>query len=344
MKTKLFLFLNCLLLVFPLLSQVTESCLKKGYTVEEVSYGKIPKDLGQSEISPMDLFEAQLHRVHYSIEEIVFADGHHIFQTNFVNAGKIFSNWPVQVSRVISDSTGTCMYDSTDVLWRFFPADSAYNAEYQEAQAGFVENMTSPPSTFPLPGAEYLAYLDSIGYLVELLDQDAIRISNSDEEQFYEPQAMRVSTKNYVYGRLEREYQVRYTNLEGYGVVPLSEREVLYETRPSGLCMEKINVRRYSNYFVEISERMVTTKPEWVSNLKVWPTPVSDALFVQIPRNVLPGSSLRIYNSSGSLMMESHGVQPNASCNFEMKHFPPGVYVLQAELLSGLHSCKVIKQ
>lgn len=240
MKTKFFLFLNCLLLVFSTLqSQVTEPFLKNGYTVEEISYGKFPEGLGLSEISPMDLFAAQLHRTHCSIEEIVFDNGHHIFQTNFLNAGEIFSNWPVQVNRIISDSTGTSMYDSTDVLWRFYPADATYNGEYQEYKASLMANIASLAPTFPLPSAGHLSYLVSIGYLVELLDQDAIRVSNSEEEQLFEPQTMRVSTKNYASGRLERENQIRYTNLEGYGVVPLSEREVLYETRPSGVAWKK---------------------------------------------------------------------------------------------------------
>ena len=322
--------------------------LEKAYTVEELSYGKIPKELGLSQVNPLDLIEAQMHRVYFRTDEKTFADGHHIFEMNLLNSADVFANWPVQVSRIVSDSTGTSMYDTTNVLWEYIPADSVYSADYNEVRSDLfadLDMITSPG--FPMPDSAQLAQMNSEDYVIQLLEADAVRISNDEEEIFYEPQALRITTKNYEDGRLVSEDLLRYVTITDYGVVPVSEREVRYENRPSGLCMEKIRVRRYSDYRIEVAERSypnILSNVKEVTQLVIWPNPVADAFFVQVPSDILPGSTMHILDASGASLSERSGIQPNTTLNFGVQHLPSGVYHLRTESLSGLRTQKFVKK
>jgi len=300
-----------------------------------------------SQVSPIDLIESQPYRVHFRAGEKIFSDGHYYFQTMMLNAGEVFKNWPVVISRIVSDSTGTSMYDTTNTLWNHTPADSAYSAAYDEARVDFVTILGAMPTVFPVPDSVQLAYFDSAGYTIQLLEDDAIKVSNDTVELLYEPQEMRISTKNYEGGLLIREHELVYVASTGYGVVPETEREIRYEIRPSGICMEKVLSRRYSDYSIVLAERSQPDEPDRnkkANRLAVWPNPAADAVFVQLPDDVAPGSTVRIMNASGTTLMERTGMQPGVTLNFMIQHLPAGVYHLQAERLSGLQTQKIVKQ
>ncbi|MCC7465524.1 MAG: T9SS type A sorting domain-containing protein [Saprospiraceae bacterium] len=346
MRTIIFLFLFGLCAGIKVQGQSSETAFTKSYVLEELSYGKIPEGLERAQISDMDLVAAQMQRLHLKLEETVFPDGHHTQQTTILNGSEeVFSQFPTVISRVFSDSTGISMYDAENKLWRFHPANAAYLEEYNDARADYL---VSPPAlwnTMPMPTAADLASLESEGYLIELLENDAIRISNSDEEELYEPAQMRYSSKSYVYGKLESERKVLFADLEGYGVVPVSEREVRYETRPSGMCMEKIIVRRYSAYEIETGYRdQPSATPSKIPDFQIWPIPANDVVFVQTPDNLVPATTISLVNASGVLMQEKSGVQPAASIHFDLRALPAGVYFLRAECTSGIQTHKLIKQ
>lgn len=240
------------------------------------------------------------------------------------------------------------MYDATGALWNYTPADSNYLAAYNETRLDFIDILNTLPPVFPMPDSALFAYLDSAGYVIQLLEGEAIKISNAEEEVLYEPQILQISTKKYEEGRLASERQLRYTTVGGYGVAPEVEREIRYEIRPSGMCMEKILARRYSGYSIQLTERSNPAGPACnkkdVTRLTVWPNPVADAMFVQLPDNILAGGAARILNAAGVLVLERSGIQPGATLNLQLRHLPPGVYHLQAELQSGLLTQKIIKQ
>lgn len=239
------------------------------------------------------------------------------------------------------------MYDTTNTVWNYTPSDSAYSASYEETRGDFINLLGAMPSIFPAPDSAQLAYLDSTGYTVQLLENDVIKVSDDMVELLYEPQTMRISTKNYENGLLMREHELRYVVAIGYGVVPETEREVRYEIRPSGICMEKVLSRRYSNYSIELAERSQPDNPgrSGISpRLSVWPNPVVDALLVQLPDDAIPGGTVRIVNMAGAALAQRSGVQPGAPVNFMVHHLPPGVYYLQAECRSGMQTRKFVKQ
>ena len=321
--------------------------LQKAYTVEELSYGKIPKELNPSQISPIDLIEAQVYRLYFRSEEKIFNNGHHVYQMDLLNSSDIFANWPSQIKRMVSDSTGTRFYDSTYALVNFKGANSAYSTDYNEVRLDLLANLNEVLSPeFPMPSSAELTQFGTEGYNIQLLDGDAIKISNDEEEILYEPQNLSISTKIFEQGRLVSEDFIRYQNIIDYGVVPISDRQVTYVVRPSGMCMEKIRVRRYSDYRIELAERSQQDSPKVEKELTpflIWPNPVNDAFFVQVPSNIMPGSAIRILDASGILIMDRKGAQPNSRLNFNVQQMQPGVYNLEIQSLIGIQIQKFIK-
>lgn len=327
-------------------AQAQNPVLQKACTVEEISFGKIQEDSIASSLSPIDLIEMQPRRLYFRTSERYFADGHHTFQTTLLNAGEVFAQWPAVVGRMVSDSAGVHMYDTTNVLWHAAPADSAYSASYEETRQDVVAMLETLPLGFPVPDSAQLVALDSAGYTIQLLDNDAVRIANEEEEVLYEPQAMRVSTENYLDGRLERNHVIQYSTVPGYGVVPWLEREIRYETRPSGACLERITVRHYSAYDVALEERSSPARPnrdQSAVRLEIWPNPSTAALSVRLPGDLTPGSPVRILDTAGRPVLERSDAPGGAAINLLIGHLPPGLYYLQANVSSGTITKKFVK-
>jgi len=343
MRILISLFFLLLIGVFPALGQTDNPVLIKEFAMEELTYGKFPANTLRSEITPFDLVGAQKLYTNVKISEMVFGDGHHITETRFTNSNEIFEQWPVAITRIVSDSSGIKMFDTYDELWHFSPADSTYLSNYNETRTENIAANGFIPNTFPLPGAELLAYLDSLGAVVKLLDEQAILISHPDEEVLYEPGKLLVTSNIFSEGRLIRTHQMRYKNLPGHGVVLSNEREVLYETKESGLCIEQVTVRKYADYNFQIGERTQSGQPMRSAEPFVWPVPAADVLFVQMPTNAMPSGTIRLINALGSLMIQIPGIQPEVTYPVEVKHLPKGVYYLQTDLLSGPHTHKVLK-
>lgn len=126
MRSLVCLFFLHLIGVFPALGQVDSPMLVKEFTMEELSYSKFPENTVRSEITPFDLVGAQKLHTHVKMSEVIFGDGHHSTETRFINSSEIFEQWPTEITRVVSDSSGTRMFDKNDDLWLFTPADSTF--------------------------------------------------------------------------------------------------------------------------------------------------------------------------------------------------------------------------
>lgn len=192
--------------------------------------------------------------------------------------------------------------------------------------------------------AELLAFLDSMGFVVKLLDEQAILISHTDEELLYEPGKLLITNTQFADGRLIRTQQTRYFDLPEHGIVLASEREVEYQTKASGLCMEQVTVRKYSDYTFQVGDRTQASKPVVQSDgAFVWPVPATDVLFVQMPADAVPNSTIQLVNALGTRLLETKAIQPEVTYPLDIKHLPKGVYFLQTERTNGQQTQKVIK-
>jgi hypothetical protein len=79
---------------------------------------------------------------------------------------------------------------------------------------------------------------------------------------------------------------------------------------------------------------------EGKNEILIFPNPVSDKLFVQIP-DKLSGSMVSIYNSSGHKILEKEAIKENIE--FDFSKLPSGIYYLKTvyEQLVGFD--KIVK-
>lgn len=129
------------------------------------------------------------------------------------------------------------------------------------------------------------------------------------------------------------------------------------DTMIVGATKQSVNIQSSGLYRVKVDVdgcntsadyQLVITGAEKSSDLSIiaFPNPVVDEIVIEIPSSLRDVKSLRILNVQGKTMSDIslEPISGNRAIKIDMKHYPAGVYIIQAIGAKGKMEMKVVKQ
>lgn len=106
--------------------------------------------------------------------------------------------------------------------------------------------------------------------------------------------------------------------------------------------MVEINLINCLSTGVDNLKGKASKKTQNHSNLRIYPNPVGDEVFIDLPTN-LHESDIVFYDMKGNLMKKLSGIHESYRISCSMKNFQPGVYWVMLTSKDGFYKGKIIK-
>lgn len=315
------------------------------YVVEETSLHSVSNDVQPESLSPLDVEKMRPLTIEKRIERRVSNDNHHSSVITMLNPEQAYSEFPVMLGRIEINQAGKQIYDTKGQLYHSMPADSAYSAHYDLMRQQLADNPVQLMLEFPaMPDGAEIQAIQAEGGMFQVLENNAWKIFKGDEQLLFEPLENKITNKRYESGVLKETYTRRFVQTNQGIYAPLEELQERQVIRPSGACMTDVVRKLYSDYSVALSSTERSKLMKSKTGTEIWPNPAVDQWTLTVGKDVLPESTILIYDLAGTLIYQQSGIQPETSFQISPAAWPDGVYMAHLSTNSGREVIKLLKK
>lgn len=167
--------------------------------------------------------------------------------TTTITSTNEYESWVNRAAKIVSDKNGTTVYDLRNQVLASMPKSAIGVQQYQAVKGKVGELGLKPAPDFPVLSDAQLADFTRQGGAVSRLQNGQIKLTSGNNETIYDAtnKIFTVSVKEQ--GRTVRQALYNY-DVVGGQTVPSLKMEKLFETLPSGVCVENVTSTQYSNY------------------------------------------------------------------------------------------------
>ena len=337
---------------------------------------------------PADLNNAELftQRVSYDLEvetRYVLPSGTNVESLSSLDASRLrskvkrmhierelgLSGIPVTTITQLSDTQleswstlpSKIVYDESEM--RIYKADGSLQTQrpYSPDEVSMRELINVNPNYFgkqPLLQAfssAQISQLEASGASVTALSSNEVKISTPNTELIQNHNQLSLDRRQFENGQLKSRNQTRFlpTN-DGAYMIPAIEIQRSFETLTSGLCIEKIEVKRYQNYRindasplaiglqegaeVDVYNNIETTQIfESPVEVKVFPNPATNELNLLLNGATFKkGMKVEIRNAAGQMLIQKKINLEMERLQLNVVNIPQGIYLI--EVIDGNQS------
>lgn len=222
------------------------------FFMSETTVHKLASNVPFSDISPVDVVLLEPHTVLQQVERSIEEDGDYSASITILNPAEFWSDWSNRVARYDIGSEGVRLYKTDGSLYSFLPKSAQEAQDYADIKARLA--LASAPLqaiTFPAPpDAGEIAHLQAAGGTFNAYPDGSWQVKQGPWQGKFEPGTHKITRSQFDGDYPLRSETTEYTYNNDGALVPSMETIEVPVTRPSGICMQQVTIRRYGDYTI----------------------------------------------------------------------------------------------
>ncbi len=350
--TLLFILLSplCLVSFYYENSEPPTECQQSlSYDMEEFRFYVIQDQSELQNLTELDKVKLKRTRLNRHFEICTDMAGEVTTEITVLNPEEVYEEWMTKTTKTVVNKDKVSMYNANGEL--VFQRDRSDTSKvfYNATKTAINEHGLGIVPLFQPLSSSDIYELESQGYSIVQQSELTI-ISKENTSIYYNTGNLLFEIRELENGETIKTTVNKYKHDEWGQIVPDFFARKTKETLYSGVCVEQVLIRKYSNYVnsARIGERSLNDNQAVTDGSKifsVFPNPSTAQLYVQIPGMLdqTPNASVKVIDAYGMVKLTLLNQQPGIVSQISLKELDPGVYFIMAEHDGKSYSERFVK-